>query len=76
MEIEMLTHGIAAMQDEIDKLRSLCAAAYQIVGAVAAEQYEDPEYPGRFEKLMDLLSLAGNGEPITVDPIETLLPFV
>jgi hypothetical protein len=64
-----------AADDELQRLRALCAAAYQIVGTVAAEQYVDPEYPGRFEKLMDLLGAAGNGEPIYVDPIETLLPF-
>lgn len=63
-------------EDLAFRLPALCAAMYQIVGTVAGEQYEGtPEWPGRFEKAMDLLSLAARGEPIEVDPIETLLPF-
>lgn len=51
------------MTDEIERLRRICAAAYQLAGAVDAP-----------ERFLNVLDAAAAGEPVSDEAIERLLP--
>lgn len=61
--LENLQQTNQRLQSEIDELKNLCAEMYQVVGAIEG---------GDFEKAMDNLAAASNGEEL---PHETILPF-
>lgn len=59
------------MRGEINRLRSVCAEAYQVVGTLAAEL--DLLHSKEVERVLDNLYAASAGEPI---PHKSVLPFI
>lgn len=59
------------MRGEINRLRSVCAEAYQVVGALAAELdlFDSKEVA----RVLDNLCAASAGEP---NPHKSVLPFI